>query len=209
MLKTANKTNYFTYKREEKQNPNVGFMSFQHFEGEEIYSDCVVRPENKMCETEHYECYPVPKYVEQNGRSEGYYPDTTVAYIRVLWKEWEPERGKYNYKFIEDIINKAKEHNQTLIFRLMPHSTRACDDVPGWLKKLIECPERPDGMRVKDSPTDPLFIELFGEAIKKLGERFDSNPTFDTMDISLPGHGERGITLNFILKKTLKNCLIF
>ena len=42
MLKTANKTNYFTYKREEKQNPNVGFMSFQHFEGEEIYSDCDV-----------------------------------------------------------------------------------------------------------------------------------------------------------------------
>lgn len=204
MFIPANKTNYFKYKREEGQNPKIGFMSFQHFEGEPLYSDCIVRPENKMCETEQYECYPIPESVEENGRMEGYYPATTVVYIRILWKEWEPERGKYNYNFIEDIINKAKEHNQTLIFRLMAHSTRACDDVPEWLKNLIDCPERPDGMRVKDSPTDPLFIDLFGEAIKKLGERFDSDPTFDTIDISLPGAWGEGHRLDLYSQKDLE-----
>lgn len=187
MLKTADNTNYFEYKREDGQNPNTGFMSFQHFKGEPLYSDCVVLPENKMCETEHYECYPIPDYVEQKGLEQGFYPETSIVYIRFLWKEFEPERGKYNYDFIQNIIDKAKACGQTLILRLMAHSTRACDDVPDWLKELIDCPRRPDGMRVKDSPTDPLFIELFGEAIKKLGERFDSDPTFDTMDISLPG----------------------
>lgn len=40
----CNKTNYFGYKREEKQNPFIGIMSFQHFRGDPIYSDCVVEP---------------------------------------------------------------------------------------------------------------------------------------------------------------------
>ncbi len=186
------KTTYFNYKPEVAQNPYSGFISFQHFRGEKLYSDCVVRPENNMTETEDYECYPIPDYVPQNGRHEGYYPDTSVAYIRILWKEFEPERGVYNYKFIEDILEKARAHDQTVIFRLMAHSTRACDDVPEWLKSIVDCPERPDGKRVKDSPTDPKFMELFLEAIKKLGERFDSDPTFDSIDISLPGSWGEG-----------------
>lgn len=204
MLKTANQTNYFSYKKEEEQNPNIGFMSFQAFRGEPLYSDCIVRPENNFTETEHYECYPRPEYVEQKGNEEGYYPDTSIAYIRILWKEWEPKRGEYNYDFVQNIIEKAKSHNQTIIFRLMAHSTRACDDVPEWLKKLIDCPERPEGKRVKDSPTDPLFIELFTEAIKKLGEKFDQEPVFDTIDISLPGAWGEGHNLELYPESDLE-----
>ena len=204
MLKNATNTNYFEYKREDGQNPNTGFMSFQHFSGEPIYSDCIVKPENKMCETEHFECYPVPGYVEEKGFEEGFYPDSTIVYIRALWKEFEPERGKYNYDFIQSIIDKAKAHNQTLIFRLMAHSTRACDDVPNWLKELIDCPERPDGTRVKDSPTDPLFLELFGQAIQKLGEKFDKEPVFDTIDISLPGAWGEGHNLELYPEEDLE-----
>ncbi len=187
MLRTPNRKNNFEYRIEEGQNPYIGFMSFQHFRGEKLYSDIVVKPEANFTETERVECYPVSSDAEENGREEGYYPDSTVVYIRVLWKEFEPERGVYNYDFIQDIIDKAKAHKQTLIFRLLPHSTRACDDVPEWLKKLIPCPERPDMQRVKDSPTDPLFMQLFLEAITKLGERFDKDPFFDAIDVSLPG----------------------
>lgn len=205
MLKKANTTNYFAYTREEAQNPNTGFMSFQHFKGEKLYSDIVVRPENNMTETENVECYPIPDDVPQNGKEEGYHPeDTTIVYIRVLWKEWEPEQGKYNYAFIQDILDKAKAHNQTLTFRLMAHSTRARDDVPEWLKGLMECPERPDGKRVKDSPTDPLFIKLFGKAIAELGKAFDNDPTFYTMDISLPGSWGEGHNLHLYPKEDLE-----
>jgi len=180
-------TNTFNYKREAGQNPYCGIMSFQHFRGEEMYSDIVVKPENNRCETENVECYPVPENVEQNGRAEGYYPDTTIAYIRFLWKEFEPEQGVYNYDFVDEMVKKARENHQSLIIRIMPHSTRARDDVPEWLKKLIPCPERPEGKRVKDSPTDPLFIKLFCTAVRKLGERFDKDPTFDAIDVSIPG----------------------
>ncbi len=176
-------------------NPYVGFTSFQHFRGEKLYSDCITGTGNvASCETENFECYPVPEGVEEKGREQGYYPDTTVAYIRVLWKEFEPKRGEYNYKFIEDILNEANEHGQTVMLRLMPHSTCARDDVPDWLKDIMECPVRPDGMRVKDSPKDPMYLKLFGEAIEKLGNRFDSNETLDCVDVSLGGAWGEGAT---------------
>lgn len=203
MLRKANKVSTFKYKAEEGLNPYMGFMSFQHFNGEKLYSDSVVRPENKFTETEPFECYPVPSDVEENGRKQGFYPDSSIAYIRILWKEFEPEQGVYNYEIIENIIKEAREHNQTLVFRLLPHSTRARDDVPEWLKKLIPCPERPDGERVKDSPTDPLFLKLFCQAVRKIGERFDSEPTFDSIDISLPGSWGEGHNLHLYSQEAL------
>ena len=56
----------YTYQKEKKQNPYIGFTSFQHFRRDELYSDLVVKPENNFTETEHVECYPVPDYVEEN-----------------------------------------------------------------------------------------------------------------------------------------------
>lgn len=175
-------------------NPYVGFTSFQHFRDEKLYSDCVAgKPELAGTETESYECYPVPDGVEENGREQGYYPDTTVAYIRILWKEFEPKQGEYNYAFIQKILDTAKEKGQTVMFRLMPHSTCERDDVPDWLKEIMPCPERPAGMRVKASPSDPRYLKLFGKAVKKLGKRFDKNPILDCVDISLGGAwGEGG-----------------
>ena len=195
--------NKFSYKQEDGLNPYIGFTSYQHFNGEKLYSDSVVKPENNWTETEAFECYPIPEDVEENGRQQGFYPDSSVAYIRVLWKEFEPEQGVYNYKFIEDILSQTKAHNQTLAFRLMAHSTRARDDVPQWLKKLIETPERPDGMRVKDSPTDPLFLELFCKAVRKIGERFDEDPAFGAIDISLPGAWGEGHNLHLYSQEAL------
>lgn len=196
MLQNSVKTNCFEYRIEEGQNPYIGFMSFQHFRGEKLYSDIVVKPENKLTETERVECYPVSADAEENGRSEGWYPDNSVAYIRILWKDFEPERGVYNYDFIENILNEAKVHKQTLVLRLMAHSSRAEEDVPAWLKSLIPCPERPPMMRIKDSPTDPLFMELFLKAVTALGKRFDADPWLDAIDISFPGAWGEGHNLH-------------
>ena len=195
----------YQYKREKKQNPYIGFTSFQHFRNDELYSDLIVKPENNMTETEHVECYPVPDYVEEKGREQGYYPDCSVVYIRILWKEFEPNEGEYNYAFIQDILDKAKANNQTVMFRLMQHSTRESDDVPDWLKEKIECPARPQGARVKDCPKDPKFLEYFGRAVCAFGERFDSNPTLAFMDISLPGSWGEGSHVKLFTEEQLES----
>ena len=203
MIQKPSKINKFHYQAEEGPNPYTGVFSFQHFRGEKLYSDIIVKPENHMTETENVECYPVPASVLQNGRAEGYYPDSSMAYIRVLWKEFEPERGIYNYDFIEQILNEARAHQQTVCFRLMAHSTRACDDVPDWLKMMIDCPERPAGKRVKQSPTAPEFLQFFREAIVAIGERFDSDPVLAFFDISLPGAWGEGYQLELYPKEEL------
>ena len=195
----------YQYKREKKQNPYIGFTSFQHFRNDELYSDLIVKPENNMTETEHVECYPVPDYVEEKGRSQGYYPDCSVAYIRILWKEFEPKEGEYNYAFIQSILDKAKANNQTVMFRLMQHSTRENDDVPDWLKTKIDCPARPQGKRVKDCPSDPKFLEYFGRAVRAFGERFDSDPTLAFMDISLPGSWGEGSHAKLFTEEQLES----
>ena len=194
----------YGYQRERKQNPYIGFTSFQHFRNDELYSDLIVKPENNMTETEHVECYPVPDYVEEKGRVQGYYPDCSVVYIRILWKEFEPQEGVYRYEFVEDILQKARENNQTVMFRIMQHSTRESDDVPDWLKEKIECPARPEGMRVKDCPKDPKFLEYFGCAVRAFGERFDSDPTLAFMDISLPGSWGEGSHVDWFTEEQLE-----
>ena len=195
---------FFKYQREKKQNPYIGFTSFQHFRNDELYSDLIVRPENNMTETEHVECYPVPDYVEEKGRAQGYYPDCSVVYIRILWKEFEPKEYEYNYAFIEDILDKAQKNNQTVMFRLLQHSTRESDDVPDWLKTKISCPARPKGKRVKDCPSDPKFLEYFGRAVRAFGERFDSNPTLAFVDVSLPGAWGEGSHVDLFTNEQLE-----
>ena len=46
-------TRFFRQAKEKEPNPYIGFTSFQHFNGERLYSDPIVRPENHMCETEN------------------------------------------------------------------------------------------------------------------------------------------------------------
>ncbi len=195
---------FFSYKKESKQNPYIGFTSFQHFRNDKLYSDLIVRPENNMTETEHVECYPIPDYVEENGRAQGYYPDCSVVYIRILWKEFEPKKGEFNYAFIDDIMRKARENDQTVMFRLLPHSTRESDDVPDWLKEEIECPARPVGARVKDTPTDPKFLDFLGAAIKAFGEKYDDDPTLAFMDVSLPGAWGEGSHVDVFTQEQIK-----
>ena len=186
------------------KNPYIGFTSYQRFRGDPLFADIFVRPENNLTETERTECYPVRADAEFMREGEkGFYPDTEVAYVRILWKDFEPQRKQYNYPLIADILEKARAAGQTLMLRLMPHSTRASDDVPEWLKSMIPCPERPHGKRVKDSPSDPLWLRLFGEAIEAIGAAFDRDPTLDVVDLSLTGAWGEGYRIDDYPKEAL------
>ena len=187
MIRFPTKQQHFEATDGPVANPFIGFTSYQRLRSDPLFADVTVRPENNLTETEATECYPVKETAVQHDGSDGFYPDTALAYIRLLWKDFEPRRGEYRYALIEDILQKAKENRQTVMLRLMPHSTRKSDDVPDWLKTMIPCPDRPDGKRVKDSPEDPVFLQYFGEAVEALARRFDPDPTLDAMDISLPG----------------------
>ncbi len=189
----------FTPSNKELKNPYRGFMSFNHFRGEKLFSNSVAGI--------YKERYPLQDDVEQNGREEGWHPDTELAYIRTCWKDFEPKQGQYNFKMFEEIFELAKEHKQHLIIRLMPHTTRESEDVPDWLKELIPCPERPDAKRIKESPSDPLFLQLFTKAIKAFAEKFDTSPILYAVDVSLFGAWGEGHGYETASKEEIDNLM--
>lgn len=180
------------------KNPYIGFTSFQHFRDEALFSEC------KTTEGWMKEHYPVNDFVEQKGRKQGFYPDTEIAYIRMLWRDFEPEEGVFNYSLTDEIFKKAAEKNQCVMFRLMPHTTRQNEDVPDWLREQIDCPERPDTARVKDSPMSPVFLEKFAKAIEAFGLKYDGLENFYAMDISITGAWGEGHGVERYPKDTLK-----
>ena len=171
----------FARTEEVLQNPYIGFTSFQHFRDEPLFSDC---PTTGGWAKEHY---PVYDWVEQNGRTQGFYPNTEIAYFRVLWKDIEPEEGVYDFAITDEIFQKTAEKKQSVMLRLMPHTTRENEDVPDWLRTQISCPERPSTARVKDSPADPIYLQKFARVVEALGKRYDDLEHFYAMDISLTG----------------------
>lgn len=183
------------------KNPYIGFTSFNHFRGEPLFSDT----------TKEWgwakERYPVYDWVEQEGDKQGYYPDTEIVYIRLLWKDFEPAEGEYNFALIEDILKKAKEQGQSLMIRIMPHTTREIEDVPDWIKEQIECPARPATERVKDSPKDVLWIEKFGKTIEAFAKRFDNDKTLYAVDISLTGAWGEGHKYNEYPQEKLRELM--
>lgn len=183
------------------KNPYIGFTSFQHFRDEELFSDT---GRTEGWKKEHY---PVYQDVEQNGRSQGFYPDTEIAYIRLLWKDFEPREGKYDFALTDAIFRQAEEKKQTVMLRLMPHTTRPYEDVPDWLKAEIECPKRPADQRVKDSPKDPLFLKKFARVVRALGARYDGRPSFYAMDISLTGAWGEGHGFDTYPEQELKRLI--
>jgi len=163
------------------QNPYIGFVSFNHFRGERLFSDTGTTLGWMK------ERYPVYDFVEQEGDRQGWHPDTELAYIRFLWKDFEPEDGVFHFGFVLDILEKARQHRQHLVLRMVPHNTRPYEDVPDWLKEKIPCPARPAEGRVKDSPTDPLFLTRFTQAVRQFGALVDSDPVLYAVDIAMTG----------------------
>lgn len=181
MKRLPDKVTKFSRTNEVLNNPYIGFTSFQHFRDEPLFSDTdTTRGWVK-------ERYPLYDWVEQNGRDQGFYPDTEIAYIRMLWKDIEPAEGVFDFSVTDEVFKKAEDKNQSVIFRLMPHTTRENEDVPDWLRSQIECPSRPSDARVKDSPKDPIFLKKFARAVEAFGNRYDGRDSFYAMDISLTG----------------------
>ena len=192
---------YFQPTDEILGNPFIGFVSFNHFRGDPLFS------ETGTIDGWKKERYPVYDFVEEKGDLVGWHPDTEMAYIRILWRDFEPEEGKYCYELMDDILAKAKTHRQYVMLRLMPHTTMSFEDVPDWLREQIPCPDRPDGARVKDSPTDPTFYEKFARAIRAIAKRYDSDPVLYAVDIALSGAWGEGHNYKLIPEEAARALL--
>ena len=170
-------------------NPGIGFMTFQRFNGDALNPG-----------TEHWtEGLPIEYQPDSGTLSNENYPDTTLAYFRVYWSFFEPERGFYNWEMIDRALQTARSRGQTLLLRIAPHGMNRPEDVPAWYRKLVG-PKR-DFMEPKwmVDPNDPRYCASFGAAIRALGKRYDGHPDLESVDMALMsawGESENAECLN-------------
>jgi hypothetical protein len=112
------------------------------------------------------------------------------AYYRWYWVSLEPEEGQYNFELIDDLLERCRENNQALAFRVM------CEDpwgegLPQWLidkgikRTYTACPE--EGAHYAPDMSDPVFILYHEKLIRALGERYDGHPDLAEVDLGSIG----------------------
>lgn len=162
------------------RNPHKGCSTFQRFEGDGMYKGL------GWSEVGPVE-FPEREF---EGVAPGYLP-SSVAYCRWFWELFEPEEGRYDWSVIERALQVAKERNQTLQVRLMPHGSSKQPKVPQWYRDRYKTVERDTHGRgtlcncpVYDSPE---FLDKWGGVVTDFGQRFDGHPQLESVDISYIG----------------------
>jgi len=161
-------------------NPHKGTTTFQRFNGDPLF------PGTTWSDREGPETFTPPTGELKNPR----YPDTTIAYCRWLWSRTEPEKGKFNWQFVDGALEAARARGQTLQARIQPFIG---DSTPGWFWELGGTTDpQVARARVPDHNTK-AYVKHWGDHIRAWGERYDGHPNLESFDIAYGGScGEGG-----------------
>ena len=117
---------------------------------------------------------------------------STIHYARWGWGTLEPQPGKIDYTFLDQILKETREAGQRLAFRVMCCSTsRNRPYHPAWLKDvggkiLISDYRNQKNLPIPDLD-DPVVLERHLDFIKRLGARYDGHPDIDHVDLGSVG----------------------
>jgi hypothetical protein len=181
-------------------NPHRGTTTYQRFQGEDLCP--TVAWHDRMGPT----AFPRKSSAGDNKK---YTPHTTLTYCRWPWEWMEPQKGKFNWEFVEATLRTARERGQTAQLRFQPYTIpvdttkrngakrypgKISVDIPDWYWDTgagwIE--HGPFGKNEPDS-NDPRYLEHFGAFVRAFGERFDGHPNLESIDIAYAGFwGEAG-----------------
>ena len=164
-------------------NPHMGFQTFQHFNGDDLFTDM------KWTEVGPEEFGPAPE-----GRMTcPDHPYTTVAYLRWYWDQFEPREGEFRWDIIDGALKTARERGQSLAIRLMCHDSFGEHDVPEWFKRTGARGSTQDvhrGQTIRywvPDYSDPLYIKYWTRINREMALRYDGHPDLDTVDLASIG----------------------
>jgi len=160
-------------------NPHMGFQTFQHFNGDELFPD-------------HWtEVGPEEFEVRPESLENPDHPFTRVAYCRWYWDTIEPAEGEFRWGIIDGALKTARERRQTLAIRVMCHDHLGEHEVPGWFQKCGARGERRVASKGKEywlpDYSDPLYIHYWTRLNAELAARFDGHADLDTVDLASIG----------------------
>ena len=178
-------------------NPGIGFTTFQMFNGDNL------TPNQDVLRDPNPDIYQM-----SDGNLENInYPMTSIAYFRILWSFIEPERGNYNWNFIDEILKIAHERDQTVMLRISPYKGRPRDDVPGWYREMVGPETEFAHEKWVVDPEDLRYSKYFGNMIRALGKRYDGHADLESVDVSIVGWAGEGGGTEMLTEETMQKLL--
>ena len=128
-----------------------------------------------------------------SGYSNRYYPNSTIAYFRLTWRQLEAKEGEIAFDLIDQAIEQCMMQDQKLALRIMPESYGfSGTGIPEWLINAgvqgVWYRDRNDSLIFMPDFDDPLYLNHVERVIKALGGRYDGEPHLDHIDIGFVGH---------------------
>jgi hypothetical protein len=181
------------------ENPGMGFMTFQRFEGDKLDLD-----------TDPSEGFPIDYAALRAAKKPKNFPATTMAYFRIYWRFIEPNEGEYHWEQVDEALRIARERHQTLMLRLPPYGPDEKSDVPAWYRAASNEPDYkkklPDEKWHVD-PENPAYLKYYGRLIRAFGKRYDGNPDVEAVDVGIVGAWGEGEGTDLLKPKT-RNALL-
>jgi hypothetical protein len=154
----------------------------------------------------HYPDNSLDKYKIRKESDLTGFPGMDHLYIRMAWSYLEPEEGKYDWRFLDGLIDKWTSKGLGISFRITCKETgrqpiQQQFATPKWVmeagakgghyyKRKTTGPDGP-WEPVFD---DPVFMEKLGNFLEAFGDRYDGNPWLRYVDIGSIGDWGEGHT---------------
>lgn len=179
------------------RNPHKGFTTFQRYRGDVLNENWTVETGWMM------EKIPEEKQLFCGKYTDGY-PDTSICYFRIPWRVLEPEKGVYDFSFLDEVLRTAEEREQHVMLRFPPHAARPGSlDLPEWMQKALNLPPRTIGD--KNSPDHPLYYQSYGNLIRAIGARIDGDPRVTAVDMALISAWGEGAQIHSVKEENWKS----
>jgi len=162
-------------------NPGMGITTFQRFNGQSLNPGTTWSEEG-----------PTSKLADERLAPD--FPQSSIAYCRWFWSAIEPAPGKFRWEIIDNALEEAHAHHQTLAIRLMPYDPKHL--LPLWYRnsgaRRANKATDKDGEIWQPDFSDPLYLKYWGEVVEAAGARYDGHPFLESVDISTVGYWGEG-----------------
>ena len=162
-------------------NPERGIQTFQRVNGDAI------NPGSRWSEAG-------PSAAADPAPAKPDFPESSIAYYRWFWSQIEPEPGKFRWDVIDLALERARDHQQMVDFRLMPYDQS--HPLPEWYRnsgaRRANRPEDRDGNVWSPDANDPAYTQRWGAFTAAAGQRYNGHPDVNAVDISTVGYWGEG-----------------
>ncbi len=152
----------------------------------------------------------VHKYLIQDEEELRKFPGMDHLYLRLCWAFLEPEEGKFDWSYIDNMVEKYVPMGYGISFRISCKETGGAPGsvpreingiryaTPYWVKqagaKGVDCPEFGNNCSWTPDWDDPVFLEKLDNFHKAFAEKYDGKPWVRYVDVGSIGEWGEGHT---------------